>query len=92
MVDKRSAGPAIVELGVAFMASKKAAPLAWVEKTLHNEGVKHAYRYAVDGRTLRVTSALGDKTVNLNPGTAPDGRAYLLMLEIIRGAAAKAPN
>jgi hypothetical protein len=74
------------------MAIKKPMPLQWVEKTLRSDGVEHAYRYAVDGRTLRVTSALGDKTANLNPGTAPDGRAYLLMLEIIRGAAAKAPN
>jgi hypothetical protein len=71
------------------VANKRAAPLQWVEKTLRNEGVEYAYRYAVDGRTLRVTSALGDKTANLNPGAAPEGRAYLVMLEIIRGAVAK---
>jgi len=71
------------------MANKKAGPLRWVEKTLRNDGVKHAYRYAVDGRTLRLTSALGDKTANLPPGMSEDGLAHLLMCEIIRGADAK---
>ena len=65
--------------------------MRWVEKTLRNDGVEHAYSYAVDGRTLRLKSALGEKTANLPPGMSEEGLAHLVMCEILR-AGAKGPE